>query len=94
MKERMITRTIATVNAEIMGIETSTSTVSNVNYKFVGYEFKNDNEIIEAAKKDSIEGFIPVKVVSLTTTEKLYGMSETMFLQYAKELPPRKVYES
>ena len=91
-REKMITRTIEGINVEIMGIDTTNNVVSNASYHFTG-TFKNDDEIIERAKADTIDTFIPVKVISTMKTEKLYGMPESVFMQYAKELPPRKVYE-
>ena len=90
-RERMITRTIEGINAEIMGIDTTNNTVSNASYHFTGI-FKNDDEILARAKADTVDTFIPVKVISTMKTEKLYGMSEADFMRYAKELPPRKVY--
>ena len=90
-RERMITRTIEGINAEIMGIDTANNMVSNTSYHFTGI-FKNDDEILARAKEESTDNFIPVKVISTMKTEKLYGMSEVDFMKYAKELPPRKVY--
>ena len=88
MKERIITRTIEGIDAVIMGIDTTNNTVTNTEFHFTGI-FKNDAEIIERAKADSISTFIPVQVVSKEKTEKLYGLAESVFMQYAKELPPR-----
>lgn len=90
-RERMITRTIEGINAEIMGIDTVNNMVTNTSYHFTGI-FKNDDEILARAKADTVDSFIPVKVVSTMKTEKLYGMSEADFMKYAKELPPRRVY--
>lgn len=88
-RERMVTRTIEALNVEIMGIDTTNNVVSNASYYFVGYNFKNDDEILKAAKADTIDTFIPVRIVSTYKTEKLYGMTEADFIKYARELPPR-----
>ena len=93
-RERMITRTIEALNVEIMGIDITNNTVSNASYHFVGYNFKNDDDILKVAKAETSDTFIPVRVVSTFKTEKLYGMSEADFLKYAKELPPRAKYET
>lgn len=88
-RERMVTRTIEALNVEIMGINTTNNVVSNVRYHFVGYNFKNDEQILKVAKAETTGTFIPVRIVSTYKTEKLYGMSEADFIKYAKELPPR-----
>ena len=95
-REKMITRTIESTKVNVMGIDTASNTVAYQEYTLSG-TFKNDDEIIAKVKSDNglavINGFIPVKVETKETIEKLYGMPESVFMQYAKELPPRKVYE-
>ena len=88
MKERMITRTITETVVTIMGIDTNSNMVSNVGFTFTG-TFKDDDDIITAAKIDSIESFIPVKVVSKEEREILYGLEESVFVKYARVLPAR-----
>lgn len=87
-REKMITRTIEGVAVEVLGITKGTE-VGTAKFNFFG-AFKNDNEILNKVKEVvSEEHFIPVKVVSIVKTEKLFGMTESIFIAYAKELPPR-----
>ena len=94
-RERLVTRTIVGVKANVMGIDTNTNSVMFQEYSLSG-TFKTDAEIIETIKKQKgnavLNGFIPVQVQSKEDTETLYGMPESVFMQYAKVLPPRKVY--
>lgn len=94
-RERLVTRTIAGVKVNVMGIDTNTNSVTFQEYNLSGI-FKSDAEIIETVKRQNgnavLNGFIPVQVQSKEETETLYGMSESLFMQYAKVLPPRKVY--
>ena len=95
-REKMITRTIESTNVRIMGIDTASASVT-YNVYFLNGTFKSDDEIIARVKADNgtavMNGFIPVKVDFKEVVEKLYGMPESEFMKYAKELPPRKVYE-
>ena len=91
-RERMITRTIAGIQVNVMGIDTASNTVAFQEYDLSG-TFKSDAEIIEAIKAQKgnavMNGFIPVQVQSKEETETLYGMPESLFMEYAKVLPPR-----
>ena len=91
-RERMITRTIVGVKVNVMGIDTVSNTVAYQVYDLSG-TFKSDAEIIEVIKAQKgvavVNGFIPVQVQSKEETETLYGMPESLFMQYAKVLPPR-----
>ena len=82
-KEKMITRTIVTTNAEIMAFNLDTNEVITLNESYIGdlsdkeieKKFNAENPTCKFIKLDNVE-----------VTEKLYGLSEDLFLQYAVEL--------
>ena len=93
MKEKLITRTIYQTKAEVIGLEISSQKVVTNTYNLAG-QYDTASSILPVVKKFyETEDFKPVSVLSFTTEEHLYGVTEQEFLKIAKELPPRKVYE-
>lgn len=88
-RERMITRTVVTVNYEIMVVNMETKTVENITVSIPSGDTLTDKAREKAIKASIPEGKTFVSVISETTTETLYGMSEAEFIRLAKVLPPR-----
>lgn len=83
-KEKMITRTIVTTNAEIMAFNLDTNEVITLNESYIGDLSDSDIEKKFSADYDNTAKFL--KIISAEKTTKLYGISEKDFLQYAVEL--------
>lgn len=83
-KEKMITRTIVTTNAEIMAFNLDTNEVITLNESYIGD--LSDKEIEKQFSVDYNNSAKFLKLVSAEKTSKLYGITEKDFLQYAVEL--------
>ena len=92
-RERMVTRTVVTVNYTVMVVDTGSNTVENVTVSIPSGDALTDKAKDKAIKASLPEGKLFVQVVSQTTTEVLYGMSESDFIRLAKVLPPRTQVE-
>lgn len=93
MKERMVTRTITSnicnlviVNLKDMEVVKSRA-VAPVDCDTIEKADKYFRKTWEAG------GYAFAKVESIEKVEKLYGMTESDFIKYAKELPPRGTKE-
>ena len=95
-KEKMVTRTIVTTiaNCKFYNLKDEILFDSSMTYTGKLDEKQVKNAINEMIERNPECGFTLVKVNFITYEEKLYGMSETVFLANAKELPPRKVNET
>lgn len=87
MKIRTITRTIVTRKATVL-------MVNPVEQSFVTAEFvlsadADEKNALEMVKELVPAEVIPVKLVSLETSEKLYSMPESVFLMYATPVDSR-----
>lgn len=83
-KEKMITRSIVTTNAEIMAFNLDTNKVITLNEFYIG-----DLSDKEIEKQFTIEYSNSVKFLKLVNAEKsskLYGITEKVFLENAVEL--------
>lgn len=83
-KERMITRTIITTNAEILCFNLDTNEVITLNESYIGDLSDKDIEkqfIIDYGNSAKF-----LKLISAQKSSKLYGISEKNFLQFAVEL--------
>ena len=91
--EKMVTRTIEKSVVTFMLVNVETAAVSNEEHLLPG---RMDAETAMKYAKKHLESDAVkfVSVVSITTEETLYGMTEREFMTYAKILPPRKVYDS
>lgn len=83
-KEKMITRTIVTTNAEIMAFNLDTNEVITLNETYIGD--LSDKEIEKKFSVDYNNNAKFLKLVSAEKTSKLYGIAEKDFLLYAVEL--------
>lgn len=83
-KEKMITRTIVTTNADIMAFNFDTNEVITLNESYIGD--LSDKEIENQFTIDYSNSVKFLKLVNAEKTSKLYGISEKNFLEYAVEL--------
>lgn len=83
-RDKMITRTIVTTNAEIMCFNLDTNEVITLNESYIGD--LSDKEIEKRFSIDYENTAKFLKIVNAEKTTKLYGISEKDFLQYAVEL--------
>ena len=88
-RERMVTRTVASVNYTIMVVDTETKTVENIVVSIASGDTMTEKARDKAIKEAIPDGKLFVQVVSQEITETLYGMSEQEFIRLAKVLPPR-----
>ena len=89
-REPKVTRTIKVTNVTFLAIdlvsaEPYTETVN------ITHAPKTEKLIMKKLEKEfDNENRKAVKIVDISITEKLYGMSEEDFIAYAEEMPPRK----
>lgn len=83
-KDKMITRTIVTTNAEIMAFNLDTNEVITLNESYIGD--LSDKEIEKNFAVDYAKSAKFLKLVNAEKSSKLYGISEKDFLEYAIEL--------
>ena len=89
MRERLITRTVITVNYDIMVVDTDSKTVETLTVAI-----PSGDTLTDKAREKAIRAMLPngkmfVSITGETTTETLYGMSEQEFIKLARVLPPR-----
>jgi len=94
MRERMVTRTVATVEYVCMTVNTTTRQVEDVTVTI-----PSGITMTEKARQKAITAALPetntlVQVTSETVKEILYGMTEDDFIKYAKVMPPRTKADS
>lgn len=83
-KEKMITRTVITTNAEIMAFNLDTNEVITLNESYIGDLSDRDIEKQFAIDYDNSAKFL--KLVNAEKSSKLYGITEKDFLENAVEL--------
>lgn len=83
-KEKMITRTIVTTNAEIMAFNLDTNEVITLNESYIGDLSDRDIEKQFFIDYDNTAKFL--KLVNAEKSTKLYGITEKDFLENAIEL--------
>ena len=90
-KERLVTRTMNVKDCNVMTVRLSDASVQNVLYTIVNVEDGKELEVLKKQYEDSDVKI--VAVVGMTKREVLYGMEESIFLKYARVLPPRTTKE-
>ena len=90
-RERLVTRTITTHVCTIIACNIAESTVFETTVS-LPVEFDTMEKATKYLRKnwDISNGTAFVAIKSMKTIEKLYAMSEQMFLAYAHEIPPRE----
>ena len=89
MRERMITRTVITVNYNIMVVDPESKTVENITVSIPSGDTMTEKNRDKAIKASIPDGKLFVQVVAQNTSEVLYGMPESEFIRLARVLPPR-----
>ena len=89
MRERMVTRTINATVATVLCMDIVNASATTKEIEISG-TYKNDSDLLKTLKKkyDTID-FVVVAIQKTETKEKLYGMTETDFMKYAKEMDSR-----
>ena len=87
-KEKIITRTVYSLKVKAIGLDTE----NNVKEQEFDIPMIEEKKILAYLSAKSGSSFTPCKVVSVEQVEQLYGMEESVFMKYAKKLPPRKDY--
>lgn len=89
MRKPMITRTITTTQATLLMADTVAAEMHNVTVT-LPRTYKDNEAILKAARPlVETENDKAVSVVSVSTKETLYGMTEADFIQAAAILPAR-----
>mgnify|MGYP006895541461 CR=1 FL=1 len=89
----MVTRTITTTRASVMCLDVQDGEVLNKEIT-VPRTYKDDETLLKTVKPlIETETVKAVSIVSKTTIETLYGMTEQEFIEHAKQLPERNVKE-
>ena len=89
-RKAKITRTIITTKANILCMDVDSQEAFENEVTLSG-TFKNDGEILKAAKPLIESDYVKaVHVVGVKTEQTLYGMDEQKFIENAEILPPRK----
>lgn len=94
MKERMVTRTIETIEVCALCCNTEAMTMGECWLSLPGNTQESKLEKVARAAFAELPAYrgAPVAFVAIKSWHKvsvLYGMTESDFLRYAKELPPR-----
>lgn len=93
MKEKMVTRTVAKTNCEIMCMDITNAQVVVKDFT-IGGKFDSENELLKVCQKlFDTDTFKLVKVSEYSEEEVLLGMPESKFIELAEVLPPRKDYK-
>lgn len=86
---RLVTRTVTITTVVTMTLNIDTSEVGTAIYEMNG-EYPDMEECLKLIKKyndtDTIKNVV---IKSMSKSDVLYGMPESEFIKYAKELPPR-----
>ena len=91
-RDKMITRTVTATIVKVLGVNTVTAQAVQETFTMTG-TYKTNAELLKAVKEQHDGENVYAAVISTETKDTLYGMPESLFMQYATELPPRKVYE-
>ena len=82
----MITRTILATKASVLTVDTISMTASTMEFT-IGGEWTDNNKLLKALKKTyETDTLVLSSVVKAEKTEKLYGMTEELFMANAVEL--------
>ena len=94
MRERMVTRTVASVDYVCMTVNTETRKVEDLTINIPNGATMTEKARVKAIAETIPKGNTFVQVISETVKETLYGMSEEQFIKLAKVLPPRTKVDS
>lgn len=93
-KEKMVTRTIKSTHCVLMGVDTSIGEVKNIEVT-LPRTYKEVSDMLTKAKEIyDTDTFKCVEVVDYVEKERLMGMPESLFIQYAHEIVKQKKEEN
>ena len=92
-KDKMITRTIESTVATCVTFNLADMKSAIENIEVAG-TYKDSEAVLKAVKAYESDYIKIVAVQSYEVKEVFYGMPESVFMQYAQVLPPRKVYKN
>ena len=88
-KEKLVTRSIAWTEVEMLGFNITTSAAETRNFT-VPANIKDETKIKEyITKHNDDENFTPVKVVEINAKSELRGMPESVFIANSKPIESR-----
>lgn len=91
-RERMVTRTIESFNHTVIGIDKND--MKTVKTLIVTTGIMSDKDVEKSCRTAcENENLLFTAIVNTEKSEKLYGMTENEFMQFARELPPRGATE-
>ena len=93
-RERMITRTVTSVEYDVMTVDMGSKSVSMDKVSIPSGDTMTDKARDKTIKASLPEGHTFVQITCQTIKETLYGMSEADFIKYAKVLPPRSANQN
>ena len=94
MRERMVTRTVASVDYVCMTVNTETRQVEDLTVSIPNGATMTDKARVNAITESLPASNAFVQIISETVKETLYGMTEEQFIKLAKVLPPRTKSDS
>lgn len=86
---KMVTRTILSTEVKAVVANLQENVLEELTYIIPGKITNKDKALNILKKVRTTAVRIPTTVNELTLREKLYGMPEETFIEYAVELPPR-----
>lgn len=92
-KEKMVTRTIVTLEVQALCVNIETAEVSTIT-KTINPLVKDEKTMLSEFQGQLDSSIKAVTVKSVKEIETLYGMTESDFIKYSKVLPPRKTAEN
>ena len=94
MREKMVTRTIATANVEVMVCDVNTASTDTIKVTTAPMKQYDEAKLLKRIKKEiETDSLKAVAIVDYEEVEKLYGMTESQFIEMAQILPPRQTQE-
>ena len=88
-RERMVTRTIVSVEYSVLVVDMSTLKAETINVTIPSADTMTDKARDKAIKENIPTGKTFTAVMDSKKVEELYGMTEAEFMKMAKKLPPR-----
>lgn len=88
-KEKFITRTITTITVEFIALNTNSEEVSHACLELPTYCTTEKLAMKEIGEIFKCSPVVPVKITKLHKVDKLYRMSEDLFIAYGEEISHR-----
>lgn len=88
-RKPVISRTMLVTKAVVLCVDRKSEKTVNVSM-LLPRTYKDEKNLLAAAEKHVSRNRIPVKVISTETAVERFGMTEDVFLKYAKKLKKEK----